>query len=698
MGPMQHPDATATPSSPVPTPPPSSAFLDSIVLVMIVRNESKILTRCLKSVSDQGIKKALLYDTSDDFQQRAPVARIGELSITWYHQDTGAVWLEGCPEGSNGFGWTRTRALDEARLAFPDAEWALLLDADHTLGGDVGALAKQIEASTYQEAFPDCIYITQRDRSLEYANIRMVRLSPARECKGRTHEVWTELGERYDAPPELVWVDDHCDGSNRSEKYVRDEALLRMDLVDDPNNERTVFYLAQTLDSMSASTEHASKIDEAIHLYGKRAGMGGYEDEAWIARYRAGQCMLRRGKWNEGVGCLFDAWTRKPDRIEPLHRIAMAYRRQNSFRAAFELAHFYNNVPKPSGLFVESWIYEYGSDELIATTAHQLGRIEDGIEACERMLSAPHTNKAKVLELASWYLPTLGGLQQSHYPPQADKRWSPSNPSFFYTENGKDQIQGLNIRLVNYDQVGGRSYVSRDSDKRIRSRNVIVTDSGACHEWTYTLKDAETNHEISGLEDVRFFGRKFTATCCEVTGEEGRPQVVIGELGERLAHATVYPVRYDGKGVYEKNWVILDVHETYMLVLYSLNPTIVLRVSFTGEVFEKTTYLEGPMAAGLWRNSTAPIVWHDGNKLMLCHDVGRREKENVYMHRWVLLDRSSYQVLKWSKPFAIAHTGIEYASGLRWRGSQLEVAFGFEDREARTVRFGADVVSLTEHM
>jgi tetratricopeptide (TPR) repeat protein len=499
-------------------------------------------------------------------------------------------------------------------------------------------------------------------------------------------------------PADTFWIKDHCDGANRAEKYARDEALLRMDLKDNPRDERTVFYLAQTLDNMSTLPEHAARLDEAIELYIRRVSMGGYADEVWMSRYRAGKCLLRTGRWNEAIGCLLDCWARKPDRIEPLYHIATAYRNQNYFRAAFELANFFDNVPTPAGLFVERKIYEFGAAEVIVGSAYHVAelatekRIEHGLEASEKILRAEGSNKAAALEKASWYLPILGGTQRAIIPEQVDDIWSACNPSW--------APGGLNVRLVNYEQKNGRVYSSKDKDKKIRTRNVIVGDDGTVREWSYRLKGAETDHEIRGLEDVRFYGNYFTATCCEVPGAKGNPQVVLGHLFGSLADVVTLKEVPFAREV-EKNWVILSEAHGRIEILYSLNPFIVITVFEDGSV-SKITRKATPLADGLWRNSTIAIERQFGDQpgyLMLAHDVGRRTDKNVYMHRWVWISKQRMIPERYSKPFAFSHHGIEYASGLRFTDTgEVEIAFGYEDRQARVVKYPASIVQLTESL
>ena len=74
-------------------------------------------------------------------------------------------------------------------------------------------------------------------------------------------------------PKQLVYIEDVGDGKAKSDKFERDERLLRRELEKDPNNVRTVFDLANTL-------KDQGKYHEAIPFYERRVAMGGWFAEA----------------------------------------------------------------------------------------------------------------------------------------------------------------------------------------------------------------------------------------------------------------------------------------------------------------------------------------------------------------------------------------------------------------------------------
>lgn len=134
--------------------------------------------------------------------------------------------------------------------------------------------------------------------------------------------------------------------SDRTGKLERDLELLQRDLIADPANGRTIFYLAQTLANMG-------RRPEAIRLYDLRAGMGGWEEEAWYARYMAG-AVSGNTHW------LLEAYNRRPWRAEPLRELARAYRDAGLHYAAALFDQQADQLPLPAEDLIHVHEHHYG--------------------------------------------------------------------------------------------------------------------------------------------------------------------------------------------------------------------------------------------------------------------------------------------------------------------------------------------------
>jgi glycosyltransferase involved in cell wall biosynthesis len=143
------------------------------------------------------------------------------------------------------FGDNRTRSFQEAVSLAPcirDAEWALVIDADMKLVCDADRLLDFLDKSTDAG-----LTMLQEQGTLEYRNVRIMRLSEDWRCKGVTHEYWVcRHGTVGEIPTDIAYIDDVGDGGCKDDKFERDERMLTEGLLEEPDNERYLFYLANT--------------------------------------------------------------------------------------------------------------------------------------------------------------------------------------------------------------------------------------------------------------------------------------------------------------------------------------------------------------------------------------------------------------------------------------------------------------------
>ena len=88
-------------------------------------------------------------------------------------------------------------------------------------------------------------------------------------------------------------IDHQADGGNRGDKFQRELALLQADHSDNPEDPRTVFYLARTY-------EDGHEPARAATWYRKRVQLAGWPEETWYATWRLGCCLMQSGRPEEG--------------------------------------------------------------------------------------------------------------------------------------------------------------------------------------------------------------------------------------------------------------------------------------------------------------------------------------------------------------------------------------------------------------
>jgi hypothetical protein len=85
-----------------------------------------------------------------------------------------------------------------------------------------------------------------------------------------------------------------------------------------------------------------------------------------------------------------------PQRAEALHGAARFCRIKKRFQQGFALAERGLRIPQPAdGLFIETWIYEYGLLDEYAGSAFWIGRHQECQRACRKMLGVPTLPEAE---------------------------------------------------------------------------------------------------------------------------------------------------------------------------------------------------------------------------------------------------------------------------------------------------------------
>jgi hypothetical protein len=325
----------------------------TICLCMIVKDESRVMDRLADSVRDL-IDTWVICDTgsTDGTPERVQEA---------FKDIPGELFFDEWKD----FGTNRTLMLERARGR---ADYLLILDADHTVS--VGGRLPRLTAEAYSllEAYP----LPSGEAPSRWMP-RLVRGDLPWRYVGTAHEYldWDEP-RRVEILP-LVVVEHHADG-DRAGHLDRTRRLLEADLAENPDNPRTVFYLAETNREMGEDAR-------AIELYARRLELGGRPDEMFFSMYRHAE-LLSRTDWPLGVALLLETWAYRPDRVEPLLALARGYRRRGHFHlgALFGARGREIGSGTPECSAIE---YEW------AMCAANIGDLAGALEACDHLLRVP---------------------------------------------------------------------------------------------------------------------------------------------------------------------------------------------------------------------------------------------------------------------------------------------------------------------
>jgi hypothetical protein len=656
----------------------------TIGLCMIVRDEARVVERCLASVR-RLVDVWTVVDTGsrDDTPARVRDALAG-LPGRLHHRP----WRD--------FGHNRSELL---ALARGTADYLLLLDADMTLRRE-GPLPP-LEADAY---------LLRTAGALDYAVPRLVRGDRRWWFEGVTHEhLATEGPFRQDLLDALV-VEHHADGGARAGKLERDRALLEARLQEEPGDLRALFYLAQT-------RRDAGDDREAEALYLRRAAAGGWEEERFYAAWQAGVLRARR----DPVGSarlLGEAAALRPSRAaEPLCDLARLCREQGWHAAAYAAARRAAAVPYPADvLFVHRDVYRWAATLELAVAAHWTGHPREALRLADRLLVSTdlpdhleplvrdnrrHAEQALAAAGRDPTLPRLGsppllaelttGLTVGEVLLDVEPDWPHANPTIARDGAGWRMV----VRTVNH-RLEDHGYESLDGTATVRTVNHLVRLDDALRVTRVDALEDRSGRPgrpdalVQGLEDLRLVrvgDRWHGVTTVYDRSPDGLPQVALVRLDEhRVTDVHVLPSE---PGTAEKNWVPFagDGDERRVRLLYTAAPTTVLDVDvLSGAVLAREQAGAPAWALGL-RGGSQAVPAGEHAHLAVVHEIvpgpvlGRR-----YLHRLVLLERAEgagpVRLAAASLAFSFTGDPVEFCAGLAHDGERLVLAFGVHDRLA----------------
>ena len=342
-----------------------------IILLLMVKNESRIITRSILSaipvvdavcVSDTGSTDGTpqildaLYPTlsvpSDQTQRipcKTPASDPG--SEEGMLQGIQRIPCKTYDHPWTNFGVNRTKSFHDAKQFCHELGWnpsrtyALALDADMEL---------VTEPSFDKQALLGLkgYSLTQKAGALHYINARLLRIDVMWTCKGATHEYWDGPMEGV-IPASTLWINDRNDGGCKADKYTRDRALLEQELIEDPSGQRTHFYLAQTYKCLDLH-------DLSIDMYKRRIALGGWYEEVWYSHYMIAEQYLARGNPIEAEHWVLKGQAYHGYRAEALYLLVKHFRIVGEQWKAMHYYHEAKRIQKPAvALFLQSDVYDH---------------------------------------------------------------------------------------------------------------------------------------------------------------------------------------------------------------------------------------------------------------------------------------------------------------------------------------------------
>jgi glycosyltransferase involved in cell wall biosynthesis len=355
-----------SPVAPAPAHPRTN-----ICLCMIVKNETAVLPRLFRSLKDY-VDYYVIVDTGSTDDTIALIRR--EMSAYGIDGEVHErAWVN--------FGVNRQQALELA-VAAGKAEWLLFIDADEELGVS--------DPKFYEKLEPGVSYdIEKHQAGMRYAVPHLVNIRSGRfKWEGPVHNYLVTLaGPQQRVLRKDVWIIYHSGegakshGLTKEQKYLRDAKLLEEDLLQNPGNARSQFYLAQ-------SYRDAGQYEKAYDAYKRRAGMDGWVEETFMAQLEAARMALRVGMPEDVIVREYlSAFNLRPTRVEPLHDLARYYRSKKEYGKAYVFARTGVELERPDdSLYVLQPVYDWRMLDELAVAAYWVGDYAASKEACETVL------------------------------------------------------------------------------------------------------------------------------------------------------------------------------------------------------------------------------------------------------------------------------------------------------------------------
>ena len=679
----------------------------SLCLNMIVRNESKIITRLLESVLPI-IDTYVICDTGSTDNTQDIIT-----SFFNKHNIPGEI----ITEPFKNFGYNRTIALKAAR---GKATYALLLDAD---------MIFKIEPTFNKEKLTQGAYmIIQKGGGLNYYNTRLIRLDIDASCSGPTHEYYDLPQGTVNEKCDSIWINDIGDGGCKGDKFERDIRLLKQGIEEEPTNGRYYFYLAN-------SYFNSGKHQESIPYYKKRIELGGWVEEIFYSYLNLGHAHMKIGQDGEAIFAWMNGYNHHQTRSETIYEICKYYRERGKNKLAMVFCMLGKDIPYPKNdtLFIHKDVYETGFDYELSILGYY-NNYPDTYKVINRLMNYTNQSYNNLLSNYKFYCPKLSSdtymikkigdldLKTNIDVCGTEYEMYGSNPCIFkmktFSENETPTYKYMvNIRFVNYKINRNGNYDFTVNDGKIVTVNKIYELDEELNIKQISVCDIPTNNNLRyvGIEDIKpYCNLDTTSSIIPFLGTCQNPithklNIGYGEInmnenqyndndnnGNENNNQTnsIKTISYKSVNTpynkdCEKNWVFYGDHN----IIYQWYPLITGKIikhnnytntntndnntndttNDTEFMFNKEKEIEMPPFFQQVRGSSNGYTFND-EIWFICHVVDYCQPREYY-HFFAIFDKNTMTIKKWSNLFKYEGEKIEYSLGLIVEDKRIIVSY-----------------------
>lgn len=641
---------------------------------MIVKNESKIITRLLDSIKsivdcycicDTGSTDNTKEIIKDFFDKHNIPGKIVEKEFV-------------------DFGINRTFALEQAKDM---ADYAILLDADMIL--KIGSkFNKHFLADVYQ--------VPQGNDDFIYLNTRIVNLKKNIKVVAPTHEYYDipEGCKTINTDKDFLFIEDIGDGGCKSDKFTRDIRLLKKALETEPNNCRYLFYTGNSYYCLN-------QYENAIEYYKKHVVLQSWAEEKFYSYFRIGVCYKYLGNENEMFKYLFKAYLFRPIRAESLYELVQYYRSNSEYDLCKYFYDLAKKIPIPNDiLFVHKDVYEYKLDIEYSIFAYYVGERELSKFYAKLFNKAPVEQHYMMLNNYKFYKKVLSksindiNLHETFSKKTIDEDYDfiSSSPSIVQSSNGG---YIMNLRFVNYRINSDGSYpyykyitthnkyIEYDKDFNVLNSNFI--------EQNFTKP-----RQYLGIEDIKLINYKkdgkdniyFTGTCYKSNDKLG---ICMGKYNKSELKFQELSIKNENSC--EKNWVFAEANDNKnrKIMIYKWFP---LQFGYLDENTNELILIKGSKLPNIFyhtRGSTNGFKYENELWFVL-HIVHQNSGEpRQYYHMLAVFDlEMNYK--RHSSIFKFTDKEIEYCIGLIVEDDRVIMTHSVWDRESHIKIYKKDYI------
>jgi hypothetical protein len=671
---------------------------NKIILTLMIKNESKIIARCIQN-SIYMVDAISILDTGSTDNT---IELCNKILLKY-----GKPYNISVEEFKN-FGHNRSVSFLRAQEFCKTLGWGL--ETTYVLAVDADMIIKPSNKFQNFKLTENGYKIIQKHGNIVYYNIRFMKCSYDWKCIGATHEYWSgDPTGKIDQ--DIIYIDDISDGGCKSDKSERDIRLLNEDIENGKNLDRSHFYLAQTL-------KDTGKHELAIETYKKRIELGGWFEEIWYSYYQIGKCFLELKKPIDMEYWMNKAFNYNKNRSEPLYFLTKYYRETSQHYKAYHYYLIGKDIKFPHNqlLFIEHNIYNGLFDyESTILSCNLCKKRQDVL--CELITYINKKIKhhiGNVWDNLYYYVETLtcdtyrGNYIKYNFPDIDEYKASScallakldlTNTAIGDLTNTAKYI--LNVRMVNYsiDEKRG-SYHMRHPNNKVMTKNAVVYLDAQYNQIGNPYLLVEDcmffDKNIEGLEDVRIFYFQndlyMIASSKNITNNDNI-DLVIGKysITDKKIH-DVSPIKSHNNSRCEKNWIFIP--ETAELeyagakgkinFVYGWYPLEIasLEIGDTGYYLTShTKYNNMPELFSRFRGSSN-MVEYNNRYYTVAHFV-KYSTPRVYYHSLVIFDKM-IKLVEYSAPFYFRQNKIEYCLGfdIKKTNNKIICAFIFSENDS----------------